>query len=237
MPTTVSSSYSWKAGLVSDFTRASTLEPKVWNQGWFAKSTSAISGPVNANETAAYSPRNLSLDGQGLHLRLTNTPSGGKLHTGAGINSRKLVSLTPGCWVEARLNLPGANGRLWDWPGFWLNGYDRPGRQWPQYGEIDIMEVLELGYPAWHYHWGSNPGMDTAQEGADVPGDYTGWHVYAVHWEPDRIDFYYDGNRVGSVTQNVQSDPHYLVLGHSTSNSGRVNSQVICSSVRTWTHT
>lgn len=236
MPSTVSDAHPWRVDLVSDFTAGDTLDTKVWRQGWFAKSPTAISNPVNQDETASYGPNNLSFDSQGLHLKLTNVASGGRPHTAALVSTRGLRSFSPGSWIEARLHLPGTAGRILDWPGFWLNGYDRDGRQWPQHGEIDIVEGLSGGYAAWHYHWGPRPGWASLNAGGDVSGDYTGWHTFAAHWETNRIDFYYDGRLVGSATQNVQSDPHYLVLLHSTSNWGPVGSEIVCSSVRTWTH-
>ncbi len=236
MPRSVIRSYDWTVGLDSDFTTATQLDPKVWKQGWFAASDFAISGPVNENETAAYDPKNLQFTPDGLRFAVTNVPVGGKLHSGAGINTRNLLSLTPGCWVEARLNLPGRGGVVYDWPGFWLNGYDTAKKEWPQYGEVDIVEGLD-GAAAWHYHWGERAGLDQANLGGVVAGDYTGWHVFAAHWESDRIDIYFDGRRVGSVKENVQSDPHYMILGHSTSSRGQARSELVCSSVRTWTHT
>ncbi len=236
MPQSVIRSYDWAVGLDSDFTTAKKLNPKVWQQGWFAAGNTAISGPINENETAAYDPKNLTFAAEGLQFAVTDTPVGGRPHSGAGINTRNLVSLTPGCWAEARLHLPGRGGVVYDWPGFWLNGYDTAEKEWPQYGEIDIVEGLG-GEAAWHYHWGERAGVDQANLGGAVAGDHTGWHVFAAHWESDRIDIYFDGGRVGSVKKNVQSDPHYLILGHSTSSPGRVGSELVCSSVRTWTHT
>ena len=236
MPSNISNAFTWTQGLVSDFTKARALDTTIWKQGWFADTPSSVSGPINPNETTAYSSRNIWFDDSGIHLEVTNRPVGRWQHTGALITSHGLVSLTPGCWIEARMHLPGSGGRLWDWPGFWLNGYDDNERQWPQNGEIDVMEGLDDGYAAWHYHWGAQAGVATQNDGGNVDGSYTGWHTFAAHWQWGRIDYYYDSILVGSVTKNVQHNPHYMILGHSTSNRGNASSGVICSAVRSWTH-
>ncbi len=223
----------------------SALDPKLWGQGWFPASAGAVSGPINQGEQAAYHPRNIVLDKSGAHFRLTATPtrvlrldgSGTNYpRAGAVITSMYRHDVHPRTWIEARLHLPGTGGKITDWPGFWLNGYDRPGRVWPQFGEIDIVEGLR-GYAAWHYHWGTQPGRPTLNPGHNVPGTYTGWHTFAAHWEPDRIDFYYDGRLAGSVLDQVQTDAHYIVLGYSTTNAAAGPSELICESVRSWTHT
>ncbi len=241
MPEAVASAFSWTPDFVSDFTSMQSMDTDHWSQGWFPASPSAPSGPVNAFESAAYSPANLALGSDGLHFKLTNTSAGGRPHTAAQVTTHGLVSLTPSSWIEARLNMPGApDGTVADWPGFWLAGYDavNGGKLWPQYGEIDIMEGL-AGRAAWNYHWGANPGEDSFNPtGIGEAGKYVGWHTFAVHWEWDRLTFYYDGVQLGEpVTEHVQGDPHYIVLGHTSSNWGSVGSELICSAVRAWKHT
>lgn len=218
----------------SDFTRMTKLDKARWSQGWFAYPENADSGPVNQYETAGYSERNISFNRSGIHFKVTNEPCNGKLHTGAQITTMKSAPIQVNSYVEARIWLPGRGTTLWDWPGFWMNGFDVPGGiQWPQYGEIDILEVLD-SQAAWHYHQGSRAGVDDVNLGASVPGLVAGWHTFAARWTRDRIDFIYDGRVVGSVTSRVQSDPHYIMMGNSTANKNRVGSDMTCSYVKVW---
>lgn len=237
MPRALQRAHRWRQSFVTDFTTSTSLDTAAWSQGWFAPSETAISGPVNGNERSVYDPANISFSADGISFQITNTPAPGSSqpHTSAIITSWNKTSLTPGTFVEARLKMPGENGMIKDWPGFWINGLDGA-RMWPQYGEIDIIEGLD-GQAAWHYHWGEEAGVDIYAPGRSVPGDFTGWHTFAVHWEPDQLDFYYDGILVGTVTDHVESDPHYMILGHSTNNPGPVEDSVLtCSHVQAFQH-
>ncbi len=258
MPASVASAYAWKPSLVSDFTKATSLDPKVWSQGWFPRTPTATSGPVRTvDETVAYSPANLTFDSQGLHLKLTNTPcvgGDGKTypHTGALITSDQKVDLTPGTWVEARLKVPGApgtTGRIYDWPSFWLDGHDEPAKPatsttpaipaktWPMYGEMDIFEGSNSG-ASWNYHVGASATTQYNPSATVGGGVYVGWHVFALQWEAGSLTFYYDGVKIGaSVTQQVTHDLHYMVVGLTSTYPGSVSSELICSSVKSWTHT
>ena len=236
MPAELAAAHTWTPDLAQDFTKQTQLDPSVLSQGWFPPSPGSNSWPVNGGEAAAYSPKNLAFTSEGLQFKLTNEPCTvpgypTQLHTGALVTSNGLHNITPNVYIEARMKIPGNAAGAWDWPGFWLNG-----QSWPGDGEIDIIEILD-SYAAWHYHWGEN-GKDTEDKGGNVgkPTDYVGWHAFGCYWTPSRIDVYYDGKLVGSVTKNVTSTPHYLILGNSTGNKGRVGSVMTCSSINSWTH-
>jgi beta-glucanase (GH16 family) len=95
-------------------------------------------------------------------------------------------------YFEARLKLPKGKGT---WPAFWM--LSQPFENWPDDGEIDIME--EVGYrPNWvsatihskaYYH---STGTQKSQEKfvATAQDDF---HTYAVEWTPDLIRAYLDG--------------------------------------------
>lgn len=91
--------------------------------------------------------------------------------------------------ASARMRLPDGRGL---WPAFWLMG----GGNWPDTGEIDVMEYV--GEPEWVSSAVHGPGYSGEQ--ALVNNRYftnsenaTGWHVYTVDWQPDRLDFKVDG--------------------------------------------
>lgn len=119
-------------------------------------------------------------------------------------------------YFEARMYLPGSAGKINNWPAFWANGNHSLCGTWPCAGEMDIMEGLGGGVASYHFH------SPTTNAGGYPTGDYTGWHIFAAHWEPGLVKYYYDGVLVGSSTLGVTSAPMYLVLnnGISTQHGG-----------------
>jgi beta-glucanase (GH16 family) len=99
--------------------------------------------------------------------------------------------------VAARMKLPSGPGL---WPAFWLFGNG----PWPDTGEIDVMEYA--GEPDWVSC--AAHGRGYAGESAlvnrlhfDQTALATGWHVYAVDWAPDTLEFRVDGRLVYRVTR------------------------------------
>ncbi len=91
--------------------------------------------------------------------------------------------------ASARMRLPSGRGL---WPAFWLMGCSG----WPDTGEIDVMEYV--GEPDWVSSAVHGPGYSGEQALANNMyftggADASGWHVYAVDWEPDRLVFTVDG--------------------------------------------
>ena len=112
------------------------------------------------------------------------------------INSRDKVAFTYGR-IEARSKLPRHEGV---WPAFWLLGNG----QWPDTGEIDIMEYV--GEPDWTGVALHGPGYSgetpivnkfTFDQGTDA----TDWHVYAVEWTKDAVLFEVDGRLTYRATR------------------------------------
>lgn len=118
--------------------------------------------------------------------------------------------------AEARIRMPDAIGA---WPAFWLLGNGR----WPHTGEIDIMEYVgEKDWTGTAVHGpkysGETPFVDRFYF---PPGeDVTGWHVYAVEWTKDAIEFSIDNRITYRVTrpmvehygQWVFDQPEHVIL-------------------------
>jgi beta-glucanase (GH16 family) len=99
--------------------------------------------------------------------------------------------------VAARIKLPGGRGV---WPAFWALG----GGQWPETGEIDVMEYV--GEADWVSAAVHGPGY-SGEAGLvnqlhltddDAPTD---WHVFSADWDADEIVFRCDGRVTYRVTR------------------------------------
>lgn len=118
---------------------------------------------------------------------------------------------------EIRAKLPARAGA---WPALWLLGdtcrrdRDDPTRQdWPACGEIDVAEI-------WGHHPEKMQGALHSPEG-DVSGSLVlesgqsfddGYHVYALDWQPGRIDMYFDGRKYFSHATDYFSRPMFLLV-------------------------
>jgi beta-glucanase (GH16 family) len=99
--------------------------------------------------------------------------------------------------MEARIKLPGTNGFV---PAFWMMPVDDQYGWWPLSGEIDIMEhptnsVDKIGCGVHFGVYGSTTGPEPRNALIRVPDAETAFHVYAIEWTPDKIDFYIDNNK------------------------------------------
>jgi beta-glucanase (GH16 family) len=99
---------------------------------------------------------------------------------------------------EASIKLPETTGFV---PAFWLLPADNIYGWWPNSGEIDIMEQ-PTNQPAtiygtihtevYNYFGAANPPQgDTIH----IPDAQTSYHLYAIEWTPDKIDFFVDDQK------------------------------------------
>ena len=110
--------------------------------------------------------------------------------------SARLVSRTKGEWtygrVEARAKLPVGRGT---WPAIWMLP-TLENMKWPDDGEIDIMEHVGFDPGVVHgtvHTKAYNHGIGTQKGGKiTLPDASTSFHVYAIEWTPDRIDWFVD---------------------------------------------
>ena len=114
---------------------------------------------------------------------------------GTAFTSTKIVSRGKGDWLygrfEVRARLPQGKGT---WPAIWMLPTDWKYGGWPASGEIDIME--HVGYDPGVIHGtihteAYNHIKQTQKEGKiTVPTAQDEFHVYAVDWSEDRMDFF-----------------------------------------------
>lgn len=167
------------------------------------------------NERQYYtnSTRNSAHDGNG-NLVITARREGGyNCHYGpCEYTSARL--LTAGTYAkrygrfEARLKLPRTQGL---WPAFWMLGDG--GAQWPNNGEIDIMENIGRE-PSNSYGTLHGPGYSA---GEAVSSRYTlpngqqfadAFHTFTMDWEPNVVTWYVDGQQFARKTSaDLGGDP------------------------------
>jgi hypothetical protein len=162
-------------------------------------------------ETMTNSAANVSLDGNG-DLDITALDQGGQWTSGRIQTTTPNVGAPAGGELEvtAAIEQPGPASGLGYWPAFWMLG---PG-QWPENGEIDIMEdVNALSDLAGTMHCGTDPGgpcNETAGIGSGLqacPGCQSGFHTYTVivnrtDSSNESVTWYLDGNQYFSVSES-----------------------------------
>lgn len=148
-------------------------------------------------------------------------PDGKVAHyTAASVTTEGRFDVTYGR-VEVRAKLPRGRGL---WPAIWMLGTNICSLGWPKCGEIDIMEFVghepEKVFATVHW-FGYDKGKHASAGGnvsSQTPSD--AFHVYAVEWFADRMDFYYDDTRyftcpvakAGTDDRNPFHKPHYLLM-------------------------
>ncbi|MBM4025318.1 MAG: glycoside hydrolase family 16 protein [Planctomycetes bacterium] len=140
-------------------------------------------------------------------------------YTSASLITRGKASWTYGR-IEVRAKLPSGRGT---WPAIWMLGTNIRQVGWPACGEIDIMEFVgyEAGIIHANVHTKSyNHAIGTGKgDKTTTPDASEAFHVYAVEWESDRLDFFVDDQKyftfhnegTGSDTWPFDKD-HYLIL-------------------------
>lgn len=158
------------------------------------------------NELQFYLPDEVYLEDGCLVLRSQRREVGGREYTSGLVDTQDRFARAFGRF-EVRARLPKGQGV---WPAHWLLPEDHP--SWPP--EIDIMELLGHEPRTVHMtqHWGTWP--KNAHHGAEFEGpDFSAeFHVFAVEWSPDRIDWFIDGELRHSSAQSVPRIPFYLIL-------------------------
>jgi Ricin-type beta-trefoil lectin domain/Glycosyl hydrolases family 16 len=159
-------------------------------------------------ETMTNSTSNVHLDGNG-NLDITALGSGSSWTSGRVQTTSANVGAPAGGELEVTASIEQPSGGLGYWPAFWMLG---PG-QWPENGEIDIMEdVNSLSELSGTVHCGVDPGgpcnePDGIGSGlVGCSGCQSGYHTYTMilnrtNTSNESITFYLDGNSYFTVTE------------------------------------
>jgi beta-glucanase (GH16 family) len=159
-------------------------------------------------ETMTNSTANVHEDGNG-NLDLTALGSGSSWTSGRVQTTSANVGAPAGGELEVTASIQQPTGGLGYWPAFWMLG---PG-QWPENGEIDIMEdVNALSEVAGTVHCGVDPGgpcNETSGIGSGLracSGCQSGFHTYTMilnrtNTAAESITFYLDGTSYFTATE------------------------------------
>jgi beta-glucanase (GH16 family) len=209
-----------------------TLPERKWSLVWSDDFTgTAGSAPDNTkwafdlggggwgnNELQVYTnnANNVKLDGAGkLVITAISNPAG---FTSARLKTKGKFAQAYGRF-EARIKTPTGPGI---WPAFWMLGSNIDTKPWPQCGEIDIMEQRgqqpTINYGTIHgpgYAGGNAIGKSYALMNGRFDTDF---HIYAVEWGKDYIDFFVDNFLYHRITPEkvtgewVYNQPFFLLL-------------------------
>ncbi len=140
-------------------------------------------------------------------------------YTSAALRTKGKASWTYGR-IEVRAKLPDGLGI---WPAIWMLGTNIKEVGWPMCGEIDIMEYVgfqpdvihaNIHTKSYNHSQGTNKGSTI-----NILKPYESFHVYAIDWTKDRIDFYVDVNKYFSFSNEGKGVeewpydlPQYLIL-------------------------
>jgi hypothetical protein len=136
-------------------------------------------------------------------------------YTAASITTKGKASWLYGR-IEVRAKLPHGKGV---WPAIWMLGTTGG---WPRCGEIDIMEFVGHTPDKTHatVHWSLEGKHKSNGKALTVSKPWEDFHVHAVEWTAERMEFYYDQTKVHSYDlkladekgENPFRKPQYLLI-------------------------
>lgn len=147
-------------------------------------------------------------------------------YQGSAYTSARLLTKSTATWAygkfEIRAKIPGGRGT---WPAIWMLGQNISNAGWPLCGEIDIMEHVGFDPGVVHgtVHTEAYNHSKGTQKGKQitVPTAMTDFHVYAVDWTPEQMDFLVDGTVFYTLTKSAMGNgtaqwpfiqPFFLIL-------------------------
>ncbi|TRO66309.1 glycoside hydrolase family 16 protein [Christiangramia sabulilitoris] len=146
-----------------------------------------------------------------------NTPASS--YTSGSIHTKDKFEFKYGR-VEVRAKLPSGNGV---WPAIWMLGANFDDVEYPLAGEIDIMEHVGISPEEIHatVHFPSDNSSGIQSDGGKISVENVSkdYHVYAVNWDREKIEFsvdnfiYHSFNLEQAGTENNPfRKPFYLIL-------------------------
>jgi len=176
--------------LWSDEFTASNLDLSVWNQ-----EIGNGGGGWGNNELEYYtnSAKNTLLSNGNLIIEARKEAMSGFNYSSARLTTQNKKTFKFGR-IDIRAKLPVGKGI---WPALWMLGANITTVNWPECGEIDIMELVGTypGRVSGTMHWKNADGTHGSKGSSyNLPsGDFSQqFHVYSIIWAQDVIKWYVD---------------------------------------------
>ncbi|MGB2770711.1 MAG: glycoside hydrolase family 16 protein [Anaerolineae bacterium] len=163
-------------------------------------------------------PENARLENGLLLIEARQEKYEGSYYTSARLKTQGLQEFQYGR-IEARIKVPSGAGL---WPAFWMLGANFTGSNWPDCGEIDIMEYvgrepdLVIGTAHGPGYSGALGMSQWNRQKYNIADDF---HTFAIEWQADQIDWYYDGAKYYTLTRADVGDrkwvfdqPFFIIL-------------------------
>jgi beta-glucanase (GH16 family) len=203
----------WTLAWAEEFDRAGAPDPAVWEPE---------QGYVRNGEAQYYTAgrrENARVEGGVLVIEARRDDWQGRPITSASLTTMGKRSFLYGR-IEVRAKIPTGRGT---WPAVWTLGNNMPEAGWPACGEIDILE--NVGFEPEKIHANihcaayNHTKRNGKGRGITVDAPWAGFHVYALEWYEDRLEFFYDDTRYFTYRKDSADPaawpfaaPHYLLL-------------------------
>ena len=161
------------------------------------------------------SQENIYIENNQLHIKSKLENYGNMKYTSAKITTKHTFQFTYG-YVEAKIKLPIGKGI---WPAFWMLGANIDDVNWPECGEIDILEAVNKDQKILNtLHWKDensnqyqNYGLDSEIEKREE------FHKYGLNWTEEEIIMYIDDREcfkknLNEIKSKAFNKPFYLIL-------------------------
>ncbi|ASB48905.1 glycoside hydrolase family 16 protein [Alkalitalea saponilacus] len=205
--TTTRSSSDWQLVWSDEFNYHGLPDPLKWNYdtigntyGW---------GNKELQYYTYAEPKNVWVEGGFLHIKVQKE----RIHS-FDYTSARLTTRHKGDWkygrVEVRAKLPGGRGI---WPAIWMLPTDSEYGRWPNSGEIDIVEhvgfIPDSVFVTVHTETFNH--MINTQKGTSVflPQSEYEFHIYAVEWCSEKIDFIINDELVFTFNNSGQGSAEW----------------------------
>jgi beta-glucanase (GH16 family) len=204
----------WELVWEDNFDVAGLPNQKIW---------SYEEGYIRNKEAQYYTKErseNARVENGNLIIEARNDNWNGHKITAASINTYGKKSMLYGR-IEVKAKLPTGVGT---WPAIWMLGnVINEGKGWPACGEIDIMENVgfEPDIINANIHTKAYNHVKKTNKGSKITIEkpYNDYHVYAIEWFEDRIDFFVDDQKYFTFQNEKTGNdawpfdkPHYLIL-------------------------
>ena len=139
------------------------------------------------------------------------------------VTSASLITFNKASWkygrIEIKAKIPTALGT---WPAIWMLGTNISEVGWPKCGELDILENVgydpSINHAAVHTN-SYNYTIHTAKGASYTFTRPDSFHLYAIEWTNEKIDFFYDREHVHTFINDKTGvdawpfdQPCYLII-------------------------